>query len=59
MLTNLFKLDPSLTLRNKPAIMDFIISGSSCPDKNQLSLINNEIFKHVKIYIATTKRFSD
>ena len=59
MLTNLFKLDPSLTLRNKPAIMDFIISGSSCPDKNQLSLINNEIFRHVKIYIATTKRFSD
>ena len=59
MLTNLFKLDPSLTLRNKPAIMDFIISGSSCPDKNQLSLVNNEIFRHVKIYIASTKRFSD
>ena len=59
MLTSLFKLNPSLTLMNKPAIMDFIISGSSCPDKNQLSLINNEIFRHVKIYIAMTKRFSD
>ena len=29
---------PSLTFRNKPAIMDFIISGSSCSDNNQFSL---------------------
>ena len=58
-LINLFKLNPSLTLKNKPLIMDFIISGSSCPDKNQLPLITNEIFRHVKIYITTTNRFSD
>ena len=58
MLMNLFKLDPSLTVENKPAILNFIVSGSSCADMNQQSLINNKIFLHVKIYITTTKRFS-
>ena len=58
MLMNLFKLDPSLTLEDKPAILDFIMSGSSCADTNQQSLVNNKIFSNLKIYIATTKRFS-
>ena len=32
----IFKLDPSLTVENKPEILDF--TGSSCSDKKQLSL---------------------
>ena len=55
MLMNLFKLDHSLTVENKPAILDFIVSGSSCTDMSQQSLINNKIFLHVKIYFAPTK----
>ena len=46
MLTNTFRLDPSLTLENKPVIYlanEFIISGSNCSDTNQLSIINNDI----------------
>ena len=54
---NLFKLEPSLTVDNEPGIIDFIVHGSSGADKNKRITINQELFRHIKIYFATTRRF--
>ena len=57
LLTNLLRLDPSLTVDNESGIINFIVHGSSCDDKNKRVNINRELFRHVKIYFATTRRF--
>ena len=57
MLMSLFKLEPSLTVDNESGIVSFIVHGSSVADKNKRIVINRELFRHIKIYFATTRRF--
>ena len=58
LLMNLFRLEPSLTVDNASGVIHFIVHGSSGADKNKRVMVNREIFRHVKIYFATTGRFS-
>ena len=51
MLMNLIKSDPRLTLENKPAIMDFIISGSNCTDTINYHLLITKFLGMLKFNI--------
>ena len=57
LITNLSKLDPSLAIDDKNATIDFIVLGSTQGDKATRTSINKAIFRHVKIFISSTRRF--
>ena len=57
LISNLSKLDPSLAIDDKNAIIDFIVLGSTQGDKATRTSVNKAIFRHAKIFISSTRRF--
>ena len=53
-----FQTGVPLTVDNESGIINFIVHGSSGADKNKRVIVNRELFRHVKIYFATTGKFS-
>ena len=58
LLSNLSKLDPFLAIDDKNATIDFIVLGSTQGDKVTRTSMNKAIFRHAKIFISSTRRFT-